>query len=277
VLGLRADHLRAEVDALTLAANSGRAEASQLSPKLALVHTLAQRTEVFLNAGRGLHSNDARGMTAKVDPRSGAPADAVPPLVAVKGSELGLRTEVVKGLQSSLTLWQLASASELVYLGDAGTTEASQASRRRGIEINNRWIPVPWFLLDADLAFNHARFADGSRIPNAVDRVASIGVTLRKVAGFNASLQWRHLGSGALIEDNSVRSAPVSTFNLRVTRELAPKVGLTLDVFNLGDRRVNEIQYYYTSQLPGEAAPVDDRHVHPAEPRRFRLTLQAAF
>jgi outer membrane receptor protein involved in Fe transport len=277
VLGLRADHLRAEVDALTLPANSGSASATQLSPKLSIVHTLAQRTEVFLNAGRGLHSNDARGTTARVDPRSGAPLDPVPPLVAVKGSELGLRTEAIKGLQSSLTLWRLASESELVYVGDAGTTEPSLASRRRGVEFNNRYVPAPWLLIDADFAWNHARFADGARIPNAVDRVALVGVTLRKVAGFSGSLNWRYLGSAALTEDNSVRSLPASTMNFRLTRELLPKVALTLDVFNLADRKVNDIQYYYASQLPGEAAPVDDRHVHPAEPRRVRLTLQASF
>jgi hypothetical protein len=277
VLGLRADHLRAEVDAQTLPANSGSTSATQLSPKLSIVHTLAQRTEVFLNAGRGLHSNDARGTTARVDPRSGAPLDPVPPLVAVKGSELGLRTEAIKGLQSSLTLWRLASDSELVYVGDAGTTEPSLASRRRGVEFNNRYVPAPWLLIDADFAWNHARFADGTRIPNAVDRVALVGLTLRKVAGFSASLNWRYLGSAALVEDNSVRSLPAGTMNFRLTRELLPKVALTLDVFNLADRKVNDIQYYYASQLPGEAAPVDDRHVHPAEPRRVRLTLQASF
>ena len=48
-------------------------------------------------------------------------------------------------------------------------------------------------------------------------------------------------------------------------------------MFNLFDRKVNDIQYYYESQLPGEAAPVADRHVHPAEPRTARLSLQVRF
>jgi hypothetical protein len=277
VLGLRADRLYARVNALSLAANGGKAADGLVSPKLSLVYALSTQTEIFLNAGRGFHSNDARGMTARVDPKSGDPVDAVPPLVPITGAELGLRTEALAGLQSSVSVWGLRSASELVYVGDAGATEASLGSRRRGIELSNRWQPVPWFLLDADLALNHARLDDGSRIPNSVERVASVAGTLSDVGGWTASLQWRYLGSGALTEDNSVRAFPSSTFNLRVTRALARQAAVTLDVFNLFDRKVNDIQYFYASQLPGEAAPVADRHVHPAEPRRLRLTLQASF
>ncbi len=277
VLGLRADHIAARVNALSLPANGGRASDWQLSPKLSLVYALTPKTEVFFNAGRGLHSNDARGMTAAFDPKSGDPVDPVQPLVPLTGAEVGLRTQAIKGLQSSVSIWGLRSASELVYVGDAGATEASLGSRRQGVEFSNRWQPLPWFLLDADLAFSHARFKDGSRIPNAVDSVASVATTLKNLDGWTASLQWRYLGSGALIEDNSVRSLPSSTFNLRVTRALAKNVAVTLDVFNLFDRDVNDIQYFYESQLPGEAAPVEDRHLHPAEPRSLRLTLQASF
>ncbi len=277
VFGLRADHIAARVEALTLAANGGSASATRVSPKLSLIYTLRPDTELFFNLGRGLHSNDARGMTARVDPKSGDAVDPVPPLVPLTGGEIGLRTEVIRGLQSSVAVWGLRSASELVYVGDAGATEASLGSRRRGIEFNNRWQPRPWFLLDADLALSHARFTDGSRVPNAVDSVASVAATVRDVQGWTASVQWRYLGSGALVEDNSVRSIPASTMNLRVTRALGPKASVTLDVFNLFDRDVNDIQYFYESQLLGEPAPVADRHLHPAEPRSLRLTLQARF
>ncbi len=277
VFGLRADRFQARVDALTQPDNSGRASDSQVSPKLSLVYAATPKTEVFFNAGRGFHSNDARGTTARFDPRSGDPIDPVPALVPLTGAEIGLRTEAIPKLQSSVSIWGLRSASELVYIGDAGTTEASLGSRRRGVEFSNRWQPVPWFLFDADIAFSHARLKDGSRIPNSIDRVASIAGTLKDIDGWTGSLQWRYLGSGALAEDNSVRSFPSSTFNLRVTRSLGPQAALTLDVFNLFNRRVNDIQYFYESQLPGEAAPVADRHVHPAEPRSLRLTLQLGF
>jgi len=275
---LRADQAHFKVDGLSNAANSGSASDHLLSPKLSLVVGPWHKSELFFNAGRGFHSNDARGTTATVDPKTGAPVDKVPGLVAARGMELGARTEWIPGLQSSLALWKLDFDSELVYVGDAGATEPNLPSRRHGVEWNNRYVPLRWLLVDADLAWTHARFADGvSRIPNAVDKVASIAVTARDRAPWSASMQWRYIGSGALIEDNSVRAHSSTTTNLRVSRKLGAKAELTLDVFNLLDRKLNDIEYFYASRLPSEAAPVADRHVHPAEPRTLRLTLRLGF
>lgn len=279
VVGLRADAVRFHVDSLSLPANSGSEGDSQLSPKLTLVFGPWAKTEFFVNAGRGFHSNDARGTTATVDPGTGNPVEKVPGLAASRGFEVGARTEWIPGLQSSVALWKLDFDSELIYIGDAGTTENSLPSRRHGVEWNNRWTPTPWLLFDADLAWSHARFrgAPGAdRIPNAVDKVASISATLKDLAGWSASVQWRYLGSGALVEDNSVRSYSSATTNLRATRKLWKDAELTLDVFNLFDRKVYDIQYYYESQPAGLPAQ-EDRHVHPAEPRTVRLAFKMAF
>ena len=280
IAGVRVDHKRAQVDALSLTVNGGRAQDSKASPKLSLILGPWRKSEFFVNAGTGFHSNDARGATIRLDPRSGESAQRVPLLVAGRGTELGFRTEAIPGLQSSLALWGLKLDSELVYVGDAGATEASRASSRRGVEFNNRYTPVQWLLIDADFAWSRGRFDNGDRIPNAVDRVASMAVTLRDLAHWTTSLQWRYLGSGPLVEDNSVRSRPSSTLNTRITRGLpgwGRQTDITLDIFNLTNRRVNDIQYFYESRLPGEPAPVADRHVHPAEPRTFRLSLRWGF
>lgn len=272
ILGLRADQGRFKVNNL-IGGDSGRKTDNQLSPKLSLIAGPWDKTEFFFNAGRGFHSNDARGVTSTTKPAPG--------LAASRGWELGARTEALPGLQSSLALWKLDFDSELVYVGDAGVTEDSGASKRRGVEWNNRYTPLPWLLVDADFAWTHARFANGDRIPNAVDQVASVAAAVRELNGWSASLQWRYLGSGALIEDNSVRSRPSSTFNLRVARPLAPWLGrgseLTLDVFNLFDRKVDDIQYRYQYRLPGADTATEGRVVHPAEPRSMRLSLRLGF
>ena len=279
VVGLRADQVKFSVDGLSLAANSGRSSDRQLSPKFSLIAGPWAKTEFFFNAGRGMHSNDARGATA--------PADAAPGLVASRGMEVGLRSEWLPGLTSSLALWKLDFDSELVYVGDAGNTEASRPSKRSGVEWNNRWAPLPWLLVDADLAWTHARFSGvanasdpvGNRIPNSVDKVASVAFTARDLGPWTASLQWRYLGSGPLTEDNSVRSHSALTTNLRIAHQFNPRTSLTLDVFNLFDRRVNDIEYFYESRLPTEplGVAVADKHVHPAEPRTLRLTLTHSF
>src|SRR6266478_4943130 len=153
IAGVREDFYGARVDSGT-AANSGTTSAHITSPKLNFVFGPYDKTEYFLNYGQGFHSNDARGTTITT-------ATKVPALVKTRGEEIGMRTERVPHLQSSLSLWRLALDSELVFRGDAGTTEASRPSLRRGIEWSNRYIPHDWLLVDLDLSASRAQFTDG--------------------------------------------------------------------------------------------------------------------
>ena len=110
-------------------------------PKLSLVFGPWNQTEFFVNAGQGFHSNDARGVTATVDPKTGAPVAAATPLVRATGAELGSRTEIIPNLQSSIAFWYLKLGSELVFVGDEGTTEPSRPSKRIGVEWSNHYTP----------------------------------------------------------------------------------------------------------------------------------------
>jgi outer membrane receptor for monomeric catechols len=285
LFGVRADRVDAQVQSQLEPRNTGSASKSLLSPKLSLVFGPWSQSEFFVNAGSGFHSNDARGMTTTADPKTGGRQDRVPGLVRARGSELGLRTEVVPGLQSSLALWKLDFASELTYSGDSGTTSPNGPSRRYGIEWNNHWVPQPWLLFDLDLAWTHARFKDqeddgitvGSFVPNSVDRVFTGTVTLKDLGPWSVSLTERYIGSGALTSDNSVRSSSSLISNLRFSHKISANSTLSLDVLNLFDRKYNDIAYYYATQLAGEAVPVNDKVVHPGEPRTARLTLRVGF
>jgi outer membrane receptor protein involved in Fe transport len=276
VAGIRWDGLQTNVNSFSLAANSGKASDSQISPKFSVILGPFNKTEFFFNAGRGFHSNDARGTTITTDPATGLPADRVPGLAASRGIEIGARTEAIKGLQSSIALWRLNADSELVYVGDVGATEAGEASKRYGIEFNNRWSPHPWLIVDADFAWTHARFANGDFVDNSVDRVASFSATIKQNA-WSATLATRYIGSGPLEATNTVRSRPSITTNLRLGYQLNKQVEFGLDVFNLFNRRNDDIQYFYESQLLSEAAPVADRHIHPAEPRSLRVSMKVSF
>ena len=281
VAGVRVDRFGFDVGS-SIASNAGRRTASLVSPKLSLVLGPWAKTEAFVNAGTGFHSNDARGTTETVAPREGTPAMPVSPLVRSVGGELGLRTQVVAGLQSSLALWTLKVGSELVFAGDAGDTEPSRASRRWGVEWNNHVLASSRVLLDADLAWSHARYTQhdpaGDFVPGAIETVASFGATLKEQGPWFGQFQFRFFGPRPLVEDGSRRSRATSLAYLRVGRRLAKDTHLTLDVFNLFDRQASDIDYDYVSRLPGEpAAGVDDIHFHPVEPRSMRLTFTTAF
>jgi outer membrane receptor protein involved in Fe transport len=281
VAGVRVDHYDFDV-ASSIPANSGRRDAGIVSPKLALVFGPWNKTEYFIDAGSGFHSNDARGTTETVTPKEGLPTTPVTPLARSIGGELGLRTQAVPGLQSSLALWALHLDSELVFSGDAGDTEPSRASQRYGIEWNNHYAASRHVLLDADLAWSHARYTQvdpaGQYIPGAIETVASFGATLKDQGPWFGQFQFRFFGPRPLVEDNSQRSKATSLAYLRAGYRLTPDTKLVLDVFNLFDRKASDIDYYYASRLPGEpAAGVNDIHFHPVEPRSVRLTLSTSF
>src|SRR5690606_14700043 len=133
-LGVRADHYDFDVVS-DLAENSGSASELMVAPKANLIYTVGADTELYVSAGKGFHSNDARGTTISVDPATGDPAERVSPLVDSHQIEVGFRTFVERRLNLSAALWYLELDSELVFIGDAGNTEASRPSRRYGLEL----------------------------------------------------------------------------------------------------------------------------------------------
>lgn len=261
--------------------NSGKTNDAILSPKLALVFRPTATTELYAGAGYGFHSNDARGTVIRVAPVSGDPANRVDPLVRAKSAEPGLRTAFAPGLVSTVSLWALELESELVFVGDAGGTEANGATRRYGLELANFYRPVPWLSLDADLAFTHARYrdepAEADRIANSLATVATAGVSVDLSEGFFGSLRARYFGPQPLVEDNSVRAPSSLTCNLRAGWR-TKGWEFAVDVLNLLDRDNYDIAYFYTSRLPGEPPEgVDDLHFHPAEPRTIRVSVSRRF
>ena len=280
-LGLRYDWFDFQVDS-SLPANSGSETSSLPQPKLTIVLGPWNETEVFLNAGRGFHSNDARGTTIAVDPIDGVtPVDKVDPIVPGDGAEIGMRTAIVPNTQFTAAFWGLDIDSELLFVGDGGVTEPSRATRRYGVELGAFWTPYDWLIVDADYAWSHARFTEpdpvGDHIPGAVETVVSLGVTVHRDAGWYGGMRWRYFGPAPLVEDDSVRSHSTSLVNVEAGYHFTPKFSLMATVFNLFDTDANDITYYYESQLPGEAQPVADIHFHPVEPRTLRVTATVQF
>jgi hypothetical protein len=280
--GLRGDAIKLDLTSQTYAANSGNASDDRVSPKLSLIFWPWAKTEFFVNAGDGFHSNDARGVIYQYDPTTGAPVTRAPALVGSYGKEIGVRTELVPGLQSSLSVWNLNSASELVYTADSGGTEINGASRRYGVEWNNHMAISTWLLFDADLAWTHARYADdnangdlGNHIPNAVGKVASVGLSIHDVGPWSADIKWRYIGQYPLSQDDALRAPSAITTNLRVQRALNAHASLSLDVLNLFDRKFYDIAYEQDYRItPTSPVVPDGVTVHPGEPREVRLTLR---
>jgi hypothetical protein len=294
-VGLRADLFGISVDSTTNAANSGSSVASLVSPKASLVLGPWKKTELYLNAGAGFHSNDARGVTIAVD-SMGMPQGRVPLLVRTKGAEAGARTSILPGLVTTLSFWFLQSNSELTFDGDSGDTQANGPSRRYGIEWANFCKPSRWLTLSADFSFTRARYLDpqetvtgtsGLYIANSIPIVISAAAVVEAPNGLFGGARLRYFGSQPVIEDNTERQ-PASTVVNAVVGYRFSRYEISVEALNMFNSQADDIAYYYPSRLPDAllatrglppepAAGVADFAVHPIEPLQVRGSLTAHF
>ncbi len=271
--GIRGDLFYFDVDS-QLEANTGSRWDTIVSPKAGLVLGPWFDTELYLNGGLGFHSNDARGINTVVDPVTGDAVDPVTPLARSYGAEAGIRTQLVPGLTSTLAVWYLQSDSELVYIGDAGTNEAGDASERYGVEWSNYWRPNDFLYIDTEFTVTDSYFIpSGELIENAVPVSFSGGITLGRDEGAFGSLRARYFSPRPLNGDGSVESKDAFQLNARVGYR-RNQWEVALEALNLLDADDNDIEYFYTSRLPGEPlGGFEDFHVHPYEPRQLRVSF----
>ncbi|MDH5302216.1 MAG: TonB-dependent receptor [Gammaproteobacteria bacterium] len=280
VLGVRGDVYQFDV-ASNNPLNSGKTDDFLVNPKMAMIFGPWAKTEFYLNAGGGFHSNDARGTTITVDPVTSAAAEKVTPLVQSWGYEAGVRSGIIPKLQSTLNVYTLTMDSELLFVGDAGTTEAGRPSRRVGAEFANYYAPTSWLTIDADLAYAFARFTDndpaGNRIPGAVEGVGSLGVTVDRLGPWYGGANLRYFGPRALVEDNSQRSQSTTLLSAQLGYHVSKTFDVTAEVFNLLDTQASAIDYYYESKMSPSASAAADKHFHPIESRSVRLLANLRF
>jgi outer membrane receptor protein involved in Fe transport len=214
-------------------------------------------------------------MTISRDPVTGDRVTAADPLVRTYGAEFGIRNESIPKVVNTLSAWYLKSDSELVYVGDAGTSEPGPASQKYGVELSSYWRPTDWAMVDVEATATYAELLDtpeGRFIPGSVPYTLNTGITLGKGEGFFGSLRGRFFGPRPLIEDGSVESREAFQVNARIGYR-RKNWEVAVDCLNLFGRNDNDIVYFYESQLRGESAPREDQHFHPIEPRMFRVSL----
>jgi hypothetical protein len=285
--GAREQTIALHRSALAIPQNRGDASARKTLPKVSLIFGPWARTEFFANFGKGFHSNDARGVIGKIDSTTGLPASPVPALVGSSGRELGVRSEALPGLQSSLAFWSLNSDSELIYNPDSGigSTSPNGASKRYGVEWTNHRVVGRHFLVDADLAWTHARYAanndngqTGDLIPNAVSKVALVRATMQHLGPWSVDLETRFIGAYPLSQDGGLTTPSSTVTNARLQRDLSPAAEMSLDVLNVFSRAYWDIAYRQDYRAsPTRPMVPSGITVHPGEPRELRLALKLRF
>lgn len=233
------------------------------------------KTEFFVNVGTGFHSNDARDVVTNTS------ATTLPRAI---GYEIGTRSKTVDWAEVMLSLWMLDLESELVFIGDEGTTEPQGKTRRMGTEFSLRLTPFDWLTLRSDLTYTHAEYRKtGQAVPLAPEFTAFSSLTARLPQGLTGTVQMLTVGSRAGVEDRSVLLEPFTIFDLIVRYRIpCPLPSGRLEAFvsirNLTDTDWRQAQFVYESRLPGEpAGGITDIHFVPGTPRMVMGGLTWAF
>ncbi len=267
--GLRADYFTFDVRNLCGTCpqqSAGRKDSGQISPKGNLILGPWFNTELFLNYGTGFHSNDARSTVT---------ADSSP-LARAQGAEIGLRSKPwgPDRLELFTTFWWLDLKSELVFVGDAGTTAARGPTRRYGVEVGGRGQVYGPLYFNGSFTWTHAEFKDtGLAIPLAPELTAYAALLLRWPEGLSSQLQMTYLGVRPLTEDRAIKAPSWLDFDLTERYQLPVKLShgrleAFLFVQNLFDTQWEQATFAFTSRLPNEpSGGVRDIHFVPGNPR----------
>jgi hypothetical protein len=246
--------------------SAGRVSSGIVLPKVNLVLGPWFKTEFFANYGEGYHSNDAR---SAVQPGSS-------PLSRARTYEAGVRSKPwgPDGVELMATARAVDLKSELVFVGDEGTTEIRGASRRRGVEVAARgqvWGPL---YFNGSVTYTKAEFANGDAIPLAPELTAYAAVLLQWPEGLRSQIQATYLGVRPLIEDGSVKAPSWVDIDLSERYVLPVKLPhgrleAFLFIQNLLDTKWEQATFYFASRLRNEVAAVNDIHFVPGNPRFF--------
>ncbi len=266
--GLRVDRFQFAVTDRRHEEARRSAAATRLSPRLGLELRPHPGTVLSVRASRAFHSNDARSAVAPERELSAVPAAST--------VEMGIR-HASASAAVALALWRSALESELVYVGDEGTTEPSGRTVRRGVELEARARLRRWLWVDADLALVRGRLVDqppgANRIPLAPGRVAAGGIAIRDAGPVAAAVRLRHVASRPADETGEVVARGHTLAEASASWRWRA-LTLSARIENLFDVEWNEAQFATTSRLRSELEPVTELHFTPGSPRRLEVVAR---
>jgi len=293
-LGLRTDYFHWHVDDFVLPEeNSGKTESKLLEPKGSLILGPWNHTEFYLNGGYGFHTNDARGLFATeslplVPISQGGtitPTSTVNPIARSRGAEVGMKTQTIPYLTTTLALWYLRLDSELIFDPDERMAVPRGTSERYGVELSNTYRFNNLLTFDADWSASQAHFLQtdfvdavspfgGTDVPQAVGIVFTAGPTVRLPNGLFSTLRYRYIGPRDLSSDGVIASRATNEFDMGLGYE-TKRFTAGVNILNLFNSNGHDNDFAGDSATNGVEFPNSDSF-HALQPfqARFYVTLR---
>ncbi|MCA1614742.1 MAG: TonB-dependent receptor [Acidobacteria bacterium] len=270
--GLRYDYFRFNVEDLIRPAFSGARGEGRIQPKASLAYTPSHSfpATVHFNYGRGISSQDARGVARR--PES-------PRVATTDFYQLGTSHNFGR-FSASAHLFLIDNSNQQVYIPDDGSIEFAGPSRAYGFELKNSARITRRLSFNGGLTRVMNAFYRGTRPREYVDgaphTVANAGLTLSDWRGFSGSLRYRHTSNYRLDPlDARIRAAGLDVVDLGVNKRLRRDLDFNLAVDNLFNRRYFETQNYFESRVRPGDEPSARIHATPGYP--FGVTVGLTF
>ncbi len=283
---------------------SGVSSQSILSPKLNFIITPSKEFDIFMNFGKGFHSNDARDVITgarvvqlsdqwrkegldestidsrlvsyNLDPEM-RNTGTMPKALA---GEFGMRSHIKNRVHLSFSAWYLQLDKEFIYAGDGAAIELSDPTRRLGIDLEGRISMFPWLWADFDVTMADARIKnspkDENYVPFAPRLTATGGISVIREKGLGGALRFRHLGKRPGVEDYSITASGYTLFSTSIVYTYKDLI-IALNGDNILNTQWNEAQYFSETRLKGEPEGVTEFSYTPGNPRNIQLSVTYRF
>jgi outer membrane receptor protein involved in Fe transport len=245
---------------------SGTRGSARLQPKVSAAYTFSDRVPVtaYFNYGRGINSQDARGVVQQPESPTVATTDFYQASVAYNRSRFSV----------SADYFLIDHSNEEVYIPDDGSFEFKGPSRSTGYEVKASARIFHHLSINGGLTQVTNAFFRGTRPRVYVDSsphlVGNGGVTVSDYKGFFGYLGYRHTSNYRLDgEDPSIRASGLDVLDFSMRQRIRRWVDFNLSVDNLTDKRYFETQNFFESRVrPGD--PITARiHGTPGYSRAF--------
>jgi outer membrane cobalamin receptor len=244
---------------------------SIFSPKLNIQYTVNSKTQLYIKAGKGFHSNDTRVVIAN---------KGYEILPAAYGADLGVILKPSNRLLLNVAAWYLYLQQEFVYVGDDGNVEPSGRTRRTGIDMIARYQFTKNLFGNMNINLAKPRAIGKPKgenyIPLAPAFTSTGGIFYKQKQGFNGGLFYRYMKDRPANENNSITAKGYflldGSFNYT-----QPKYEVGLSLENILNVDWNEAQFATTSQLKNETTPVTELNFTPGTPFFFKAKLAVFF
>ncbi len=254
----------------------GKQSATKFQPKLSVIWSPFETLPIsfYGNYGRGISSQDARGVIRKSD----SPKVSTTDFYQTGATYNGKRFSVAPNF------FFIDRSNEQVYIPDDGSIELAGRSRTYGMELKifvrfTKRLSFNGGVTQVFRAFYPGKFTENPLrrriiVDNAPHTVANGSLVLTELKGFNSWLTYRKISSyrvdGA---DDSIRAAGHDVVDFSVSKRLKRWMDVNFSIDNVLNKTYNETQQYHESRLRTDAPigfdPVIGRDIYPS---RFHIT-----